>query len=77
MISLLNFIKLYQLVQKLLGGTDRQTDRQTGDLTSLTFLFQESRLKTDEVLNFVLKPSKPSGTGSSGYLNSSGLKVLM
>jgi hypothetical protein len=46
MTSLLNFIKIYQLVQKLLGGTHRQTARQTGDLTSLTFLFKESRLKT-------------------------------
>jgi hypothetical protein len=45
MTSLLNFIKIYQLVQKLLGGTHRQTDRQTGDLVSLTFLFKESRLK--------------------------------
>jgi hypothetical protein len=43
MTSLLNFIKIYQLVQKLLGG-DTQTDRQTGDLISLTFLFKESRL---------------------------------
>jgi hypothetical protein len=40
MTFILNFIKLYQLyqlVQKLLGGntqTDRQTDRQTGDLIS-------------------------------------------
>jgi hypothetical protein len=42
MTSLLNFIKIYQLVQKLLGGT--QTDRQTGGLISLTFLFKESRL---------------------------------
>jgi hypothetical protein len=38
MTSLLNFIKISQLVQKLLGGTHRQTDRQTGDLISLTFL---------------------------------------
>jgi hypothetical protein len=48
MTPLLNFIKIYQLVQKLLGGdtqTDRRTDRQTGDLISLTFLFEESRLK--------------------------------
>jgi hypothetical protein len=37
-----NFIKIYQLVQNLLGGT--QTDRQTGDLISLTFLLKESRL---------------------------------
>jgi hypothetical protein len=27
MTSLLNFIKIYQLVQKLFGGTHRQTDR--------------------------------------------------
>jgi hypothetical protein len=45
MTSLLNFIKIYRLVQKLLGGpTNRRTDRQTGDLTSLTFLFKEIRL---------------------------------
>jgi hypothetical protein len=43
MTSLLNFIKIYQLVQKLLRG-DTQTDRQDGDLISLTFLFKESRL---------------------------------
>jgi hypothetical protein len=46
MTSLLNFIKIYQLVQKLLGGKHRQTDRQTGDLISLTLLFKESRLKS-------------------------------
>jgi hypothetical protein len=50
MTSLLNFIKIYQLVQKLLRGRhtdnmDRQKERQTGDLISLTFLFEESRLK--------------------------------
>jgi hypothetical protein len=57
MTYLLNFIKIYQLVQKFLGRTDRQTDgqtdrqtdgqtdRQTGDIISLTFLFEESRLK--------------------------------
>jgi hypothetical protein len=45
MTFLLNFKKIYQLVQKLLGGyTDRQTD--SGDLISLTFLFKENRLKT-------------------------------
>jgi hypothetical protein len=43
MTSLLNVIKIYQLVQKLLGGTHRQTDRR--DLISLTLLFKESRLK--------------------------------
>jgi hypothetical protein len=45
MTSLLNFIKIYQLVQKLFGGRGWQTDRQTGDLISLTFLFKGSRLK--------------------------------
>jgi hypothetical protein len=44
MTSLLNLTKIYQLVQKLLGR-DTRTDRQTGDLISLTFLFKESRLK--------------------------------
>jgi hypothetical protein len=44
MTSLLNFIKIYQLVQKLLRETDRHTNRQTSDLISLTFLFKESRL---------------------------------
>jgi hypothetical protein len=45
MTSQLNFIKIYQLVQKLLGGhTDRRTGRHIGDLISLTFLFEESRL---------------------------------
>jgi hypothetical protein len=43
MTFLLNFIKIYQLVQKLLGGTDRQD----GDLISLTFLLKESRLIMD------------------------------
>jgi hypothetical protein len=49
MTSLPNFIKIYELVQKLLGGgedTDGRLDRQTGDLISLTFLFKESRLKS-------------------------------
>jgi hypothetical protein len=63
--SLLNFIKIYQLVQNLLGGTqtdrrtDRQTDRHTDGQTNrqtdrlvifftLTFLFKESRLKTEK-----------------------------
>jgi hypothetical protein len=49
MTSLLNFIKIYQLVKKLLGGdTKRQTDGQTGALINLTFLFKESRLKAGE-----------------------------
>jgi hypothetical protein len=45
MTSIPNFIKIYQLVEKLLGGTHRQTDRQNGDLISLTFVFKESRRK--------------------------------
>jgi hypothetical protein len=63
MTSLLNFIKIYQLVQKLLGGTYRQTNgqtgRQTGDLISLTFLFEESRLITG------YSPASHSGSPSS------------
>jgi hypothetical protein len=47
MTSLLNFIKIYLLVQKLLRG-HRRTDRQAGDLISLTFLFKESRLKMNK-----------------------------
>jgi hypothetical protein len=54
MTSLLNFIKIYQLVQKLLGG-DTQTDRQTGDIISLTFLFKESRLKKRWHVRFFVK----------------------
>jgi hypothetical protein len=52
MISVLNFIKIYELVQKLLVGglSDRGTDRQTGDLVSLTFLFKESRLKRNLII---------------------------
>jgi hypothetical protein len=45
MTSILNFIKIYQLIQKLLGVAG-DTDRQTGDPIILTFLFKESRLKT-------------------------------
>jgi hypothetical protein len=41
--SVPNFMKIYQAVQRLLGG-DIQTDRQTGDLISL-LSFLESRLK--------------------------------
>jgi hypothetical protein len=50
MTSLLNFIKIYQLVQKLLGGTHRRVDRETGDLISPTFLFKESRLKMENAI---------------------------
>jgi hypothetical protein len=38
MTSLLNFISIYQLVQKLMGG---QTHRQDGDLISLHFSFRK------------------------------------
>jgi hypothetical protein len=40
MTYLLNFMKIYQLIKTLLG--DVQTDRQHGDLTSLTFLCEAS-----------------------------------
>jgi hypothetical protein len=52
------------LVKTLLGGTRRQTDgqkdrgqtdRQTDDLISLTFLFEESRLKIAIVGNEFLR----------------------
>jgi hypothetical protein len=65
MTSLLNFIKIYQLVQTLLGGggTDRQTGRQIdgqiGDLISLTFLCKESRLK---IIIFLLMNKPEEGT---------------
>jgi hypothetical protein len=54
MTSLLNFINIYHLVQKLLEEdtqTDGRTDRQTGDLISLTFLFEESRLRNEVYVN--------------------------
>jgi hypothetical protein len=44
MTFLLNFIKIYQLVQKLSGGKHRQT----GDLISLTLLFKESEVKKSD-----------------------------
>jgi hypothetical protein len=47
MASLLNFIKIYQLVQKLLGGTHRQTDRLVISEASLSFL-RRVRLKTEQ-----------------------------
>jgi hypothetical protein len=40
---------MYQAVQKLLGGGDRQTDRETGDLISL-LSFWESRVKMHIVI---------------------------
>jgi hypothetical protein len=42
MTSTPKFIKIYELLEKLLWGL---TDRQNGDLISLTFRFKESRLK--------------------------------
>jgi hypothetical protein len=36
MTSLMNFMKIYELVQKLLGETE--TGRQNGDFISLTFI---------------------------------------
>jgi hypothetical protein len=52
MTSLLNFIKIYQLVQKLLGG-DTQTDRQDGDLISLTSFLRKvaKRKKTRTIIH--------------------------
>jgi hypothetical protein len=50
MTSVLNLIKIYQLVQTLLEG-----DRQIGDLISLTFLFKEGRQKTSAVQTSALK----------------------
>jgi hypothetical protein len=48
MTSLLNFIKIYQLVQKLLGGTERHA----GDLISLTFLFRKVGSKPEGKTQF-------------------------
>jgi hypothetical protein len=36
-----NFMKIYQLVYKLLVGKNGQTGRQTGDIINLTFIFQK------------------------------------
>jgi hypothetical protein len=51
MASLMNLMKTDQLLQMLLmggwGGTQTWTQRQNSDLTSLTFLFKISGLKTD------------------------------
>jgi hypothetical protein len=63
MTSVLNFIKIYQLVQKLLGG-DIQTDRQTGDLISLTFHFKESRLIKHTIQSSATVEHPYIGTGN-------------
>jgi hypothetical protein len=60
MTSLLNFIKIYQLVQSYWGEggqTDRHIDRQAGGLISLTFLFKEGRPKMISVPIFVVRGS--------------------
>jgi hypothetical protein len=85
MTSLLNFIQIYQLVQKLLAG-DTQTDRQTGALISLTFLFKESRLKKDfdfifyqEMFSITYKNSDQKCNVNSGHYskeNDLGVRLL-
>jgi uncharacterized Zn-finger protein len=48
MTSILNFIRMYHLFQKLLGGTHKQTDGQTDWWSHKPhFPFKASRLKTD------------------------------
>jgi hypothetical protein len=50
MTSLLNFIKLCQLVQKLIGGEETDRHTQDGELIGLYFSFRkESRLKSNLV----------------------------
>lgn len=46
-----NFIKLYQLVQKLLERTHWQMSRQHGYLVIIAFLFTEIGLKSSRLLN--------------------------
>jgi hypothetical protein len=59
MTYLLNFMKKFQLVQKIEGG-DIETDRQTGHLISTLSFLKESRLKMEpnrkmmERLNFLV-----------------------
>jgi hypothetical protein len=68
MTSLLNFIKIYQLIQKLLGGhTDGQTDRQTDYLISFTFLFKESRLKNVKAYTYVAHLILPTASCTTCY----------
>jgi hypothetical protein len=47
------FHKNLPIGSKLFRGG--QTVRQTGDLTSLTFLFKESRLKINKIIFFLLQ----------------------
>jgi hypothetical protein len=54
----LNFIKIYQLVQKLL---ERDRDRQHDDFINHSFLFNESKLKTHNVYESIVEKTY-SGT---------------
>jgi hypothetical protein len=59
------------MVQKLLLGdtqTDRQTDRQAGDLLSLTFLFKESRLKSKKGSNSLRYKNELLGYRQYNYM---------
>jgi hypothetical protein len=66
MTSLQNFMKIYQF--KSYWG---DTDKQTGDLISLTFLFKESRLKSRFLNTELSGPICHSGTtfGSVGQIS--------
>jgi hypothetical protein len=58
MTSPLNFIKAYQLVQKMIGGggADTKANIQDGDLISLYFSFRkESRLNITLTLFCIMK----------------------
>jgi hypothetical protein len=51
MTFLLNFIKSTNWFKSIRGKT--RTDRQTGDLISLSFLFKESRLQREEKISWL------------------------
>jgi hypothetical protein len=51
MTSLLNLIKIYQLIQNLLVG---DTHRQHDELISLTVLFKDNRLAKNRLLNIAI-----------------------
>jgi hypothetical protein len=70
MTSLLNFIKIYQLVQKLIG----QTHRQEGDLISLQFSFRnESKLKN----LYIFTECTPQQTHENAFSNVYSLSVVL
>jgi hypothetical protein len=48
----LNFIKIYQLVQKLL---ERETDRQHDDFINHSFIFNDSKLKARNVYESIVE----------------------